>query len=152
MARINNNALLKRIYPFVIAIALFTGFGNMPLYKRYFISDLPGMGWSSNFYINLYIHYLAGALLLGIAVYLGLIHLKIHLAERRLTLTGKIRSGALGLTLLSGILLAIRNLSNVNFGMGPQITVVFLHLGMAMLVLGLSICCGIMKNPWTRKI
>ena len=144
------DAFLKRIYPVVLTVALFTGFGNMPIYKRYYIADIPGLGWSGNFYINLYVHYIAGALLLAIATYFTLIYLKARLSSVQLTLTGVMRSAIVGLALLTGILLAVRNLSTVNFPLVTQIIVSFIHLGMAMFLMLLSIVCGLMKSRWTR--
>jgi hypothetical protein len=144
------DTVLRRIYPVVLTVALFTGFGNMPIYKRYYIANIPGLGWSGNFYINLYIHYIAGALLLAIATYFTLVYLRARLASVRLTLTGVIRSALVGLALLTGILLAVRNLSTVNFPLVTQMSVSFIHLGMAMFLMLLSIGCGLMKRRWTR--
>lgn len=144
------DTVLRRIYPVVLTVALFSGFGNMPIYKRYYIANIPGLGWSGNFYINLYIHYIAGALLLAIATYFTLVYLRARLASVRLTLTGVIRSALVGLALLTGILLAVRNLSTVNFPLVTQMSVSFIHLGMAMFLMLLSIGCGLMKRRWTR--
>jgi formate dehydrogenase gamma subunit len=48
---------------------LFSGFGQMPIYKRYFVDQLPGLGWSSNFYITLNIHYVAAFILIFVSFY-----------------------------------------------------------------------------------
>lgn len=59
-----------------ILLLIFSGFGQMPLYKRYFVDQLPGLAWSSNFSITLLIHYLAAIVLMFAgfyhAVYFGL--------------------------------------------------------------------------------
>ncbi len=52
-----------------ILVLFFTGFGQMPIYKRYFIDQLPGLGWSSNFLVTLNIHYIAAAALIFISIY-----------------------------------------------------------------------------------
>lgn len=36
------------LYGFVFVVMAFTGFGEMPIYNRYYISDVPGMGWTSD--------------------------------------------------------------------------------------------------------
>jgi formate dehydrogenase gamma subunit len=54
---------------FSIFILLFTGFGQMPVYKRYYIDQLPGLGWSSNFFTTLNIHYMAAIVLVFISFY-----------------------------------------------------------------------------------
>ena len=52
-----------------IFILLFTGFGQMPIYKRYYIDQIPGLGWSSNFLTTLNIHYAAAIVLVFISMY-----------------------------------------------------------------------------------
>ena len=143
--------VLKRLYPVALTITLFTGFGNMPIYKRYYISSIPGLEWSGNFYINLNIHYGCGVVLLGLTVYFGLIYLKTSTSKDRLTATGLMRAVFLGLSLLTGILLAIRNLAEINFDFGSQMVVVFMHLGTAMILLVLSIGCAVVRSPWRHK-
>ena len=64
-----SSPLMKAVYGLAAAVALFTGFGNMPLWKRYYVADIPGMAWSGNFFINVNVHILVGSLLLAIAVY-----------------------------------------------------------------------------------
>lgn len=54
---------------FSIFVLMFTGFGQMPIYKRYYIDQIPGMGWSSNYSVTLQLHYLAAAALIFISAY-----------------------------------------------------------------------------------
>ena len=150
MAKRKTDSVLKYLYPVALTVALFTGFGNMPIYKRYYISDIPGMGWSGNFFINLNIHYITGAILLGLAVYFSIIFLKTHSSKDHFTTTGILRVVFLGILILTGILLAIRNLSGINFIFGVQMLVVFIHLGIAMTLMVLSIGCFLFKSPWRR--
>ena len=54
---------LVRTTHWVIAISgimlLFSGFGEMPMYKRYMLTELPGMAWTSDFALQTVIHYIA---------------------------------------------------------------------------------------------
>ena len=43
---------------------IFSGFGQMPLYKRYMVDKLPGLSWTTNYEITLIIHYIFAALLI----------------------------------------------------------------------------------------
>ncbi len=52
-----------------ILVLFFSGFGQMPIYKRYFIDQIPGLGWSSDFIITLHMHYWAAAALIFISAY-----------------------------------------------------------------------------------
>lgn len=48
---------------------LFSGFGQMPIYKRYYVDTLAGLSWSSNYAVTLAIHYYAAIALLFISAY-----------------------------------------------------------------------------------
>ncbi|MGI5912201.1 MAG: formate dehydrogenase subunit gamma [Syntrophomonadaceae bacterium] len=52
-----------------IFILFFSGFGQMPIYKRYLVDQLPGLSWSSNYLINLHLHYYAALVLIFISFY-----------------------------------------------------------------------------------
>ena len=54
------------LYGIGIGLALFSGFGQMPIYKRYYLTDIPGLGWAADFYTTASLHYLAVALVLGL--------------------------------------------------------------------------------------
>src|SRR4030043_1765885 len=55
-------------------LLIFSGFGELPMYKRYMVTQIPGLGWAGDFFINLKIHYLAGIVFLSIMVFHGLYH------------------------------------------------------------------------------
>jgi len=44
------------------------------MYKRYMVTQIPGLGWAGDFFINLKIHYLAGIVFVSIMVFHGLYH------------------------------------------------------------------------------
>ncbi len=45
-------------------VLLFTGLGCLPLYKRYYISEIPGFAWTADFYNVTLIHYFASIVFL----------------------------------------------------------------------------------------
>ncbi|CCO06938.1 formate dehydrogenase subunit gamma [Desulforamulus hydrothermalis] len=59
-------------------LLIVTGFGQMPMYKRYKIADLPGLGWTADYSITLVIHYLAAAVLMLAVAY----HIVYHVLRR----------------------------------------------------------------------
>ncbi len=71
--KIKRHNLAVRFTHWVTALSifflLFSGFGQMPIYKRYFVDQLPGLSWSSNFYITLNIHYVAALILIFVSFY-----------------------------------------------------------------------------------
>jgi len=52
----------------------FSGFGELPMYKRYMVTQVPGLGWAGDFFINLKIHYLAGIVFVSVMVFHALYH------------------------------------------------------------------------------
>lgn len=58
--------VIRWVWGVAIGLALFSGLGQMPMTKRYYISDLPGMGWSESFYTLVDLHYLSVAVALAL--------------------------------------------------------------------------------------
>jgi len=139
---------LRWLYGAAAVIVLFTGFGNMPLWGRYYIADIPGLGWSGNFYINLQVHLFAGAVLLGLALYFLIVYVYSKRDEFRISLSGKIRVALLLLALLSGLIMAARNLSEVRFTYEFQVGMTFFHMGAALTFMIASIACLIARCKW----
>ncbi|MEW6725736.1 MAG: cytochrome b/b6 domain-containing protein [Bacillota bacterium] len=48
---------------------VFSGFGQMPMYKRYGISGLPGLTWSADYSVTLMVHYVAATVLMFAVAY-----------------------------------------------------------------------------------
>lgn len=139
----------KGLYAIAVVIALFTGFGSMPLWGRYYIADIPGLKWSGDFFVNLQIHLFVGALLLCLAVYMLVYYLNVRSSGVRLTRSGRIRAVFLVLAILSGVAMAIRNLSGIQFAFEWQVSLVFLHMGVAVAFMVASIVCLIARCRWT---
>lgn len=142
--------LTKGLYLLTIFGALFTGFGNMPLYKRYYIADLPGLGWTGDFYTNLYVHLICGAIVMAISIYFALSYLS-QGNSTKLSKTGTIRAAILALALISGVLMAIKNLPTIHFSFKMGMIFNFLHMGMAMLFLIMALVSVIGRLKWVQK-
>ena len=54
-----------RLYASTLAVMALTGFGQMPIYNRYYMSDIPGLGWLADFYATRYVHYIGASVLLA---------------------------------------------------------------------------------------
>lgn len=76
--RVTRHGLSVLLVHWIVALAtfvlIFSGFGQIPLYKRYMIDLIPGLSWTSDFSVTLVIHYWAAALLMGAVAY----HLVFH--------------------------------------------------------------------------
>jgi copper ion binding protein len=55
-------------------LLIFSGFGELPMYKRYMVTEIPGLDWAGDFFINLKIHYLAGIVFVSIMVFHAIYH------------------------------------------------------------------------------
>lgn len=92
--KIVRHSLTVRITHWLIAVSgvllLFSGFGQMPMYKRYNIVKIPGLAWSSNYELTLVMHYLCAAVFTGVVVF----HLVYHLRRREFAIMP--RRGDLG--------------------------------------------------------
>ncbi len=146
-----SNLLLKGVYGLAAAVALFTGFGNMPLWKRYYVADIPGMAWSGDFFINVNVHIVAGSLLLAIGIYAVCLRWLVRGQDHgRLTLSGKVRGLLLALTLVTGGLMVIKNLPGVNFPLATLIVFNFSHMAAALLFMLASLAALMLRRPWRR--
>ena len=142
---------LRWLYLTTTFFLVLTGFGQMPIFKRYYIADIPGLGWLAEFFVTHYIHYLGAIVLLALVTYIMADYFILKRNARRMTATGYIRVALLTGILVSGGLLVIRNLTGTNFS--PEF-IIFLdvtHLGLVMLFLLASLYCLIRKKHWTTE-
>ncbi|MFH1058231.1 MAG: FeS-binding protein [Pseudomonadota bacterium] len=54
------------LYGLAMGVAIFTGMAQMPIMKRYYIADIPGLAWTADYFVTSDLHYYAAALLLAL--------------------------------------------------------------------------------------
>ncbi len=140
---------MRYFYLVTVFFLTLTGFGQMPIFKRYYIADLPGLGWLAEFFVTHYIHYLGAILFLVLAAYMAVDYVVVKRRSRKITITGWIRCILLGVILVSGVFLVIRNLSGSNLSATFIILLDLSHLGSVMAFLLLSLYCLIFRKKWT---
>ena len=136
-------------YLITILFLSLSGFGQMPIFKRYYIADIPGLGWLAEFFITHYIHYLAAILFLAFTAYMIIDYLLSQRKSRRMTASGYVRSALLAGILASGVFLVIRNLAGSHLSSDFIIFLDLCHLGLIMAFLFVSLYCFIYKKQWT---
>ena len=136
-------------YLITILFLSLSGFGQMPIFKRYYIADIPGLGWLAEFFITHYIHYLAAILFLAFTAYMIIDYLFSQRKSRRMTASGYVRSALLAGILASGVFLVIRNLAGSHLSSDFIIFLDLCHLGLVMAFLFVSLYCFIYKKQWT---
>ncbi|MGS0746494.1 cytochrome b/b6 domain-containing protein [Syntrophomonas erecta subsp. sporosyntropha] len=72
MKILRHNRVIRFIH-WVTALSIFTliftGFGQMPVYRRYNVDKIAGLEWSSDFLITVNIHYIAAIILVFVSFY-----------------------------------------------------------------------------------
>jgi len=145
---LKNKTALRYLYGFTIFILTLSGFGQMPIFKRYYIADIPGLGWLAQFYITHYLHYLGAVVFLGIAGYVVAEYLAYGKKVLNLTMSGYVRTAVLAGLGVSGIFLVVRNFSGVTLPPGLIIVLDLGHLSLVMLLLLVSGVCAFKKCSW----
>ena len=138
---------MKVFYLTLLTFMGLSGFGQMPIFKRYYIADLPGLGWLAQFYVTHYIHYVGAILLLGIAAYYAVLYLADRRRAFRITLYGWLQGGVMAGIVATGVLRVIKNYAGVTMSSGLIVFLDILHLAlvMAMMVIATAGLC------WRRR-
>ncbi len=145
------NRSVRYVYLITVFFLTLTGFGQMPIFKRYYIADIPGLGWLAQFYVTHYIHYLAAVLILALVSYLIIDYLILQKKRIRLTASGYVRGTILAGILVSGIFLVLRNLSGGRFVPEFIIFLDIAHLGLVMTFLIVAGYCMVRKRRWVTQ-
>ena len=141
-------SLFRYAYLVTILFLVLSGFGQMPIFKRYYIADIPGFGWLAQFLVTHYLHYLFAIMLLVLATY-GVAGYFLEGKRRfKITLSGYIRSMVLLGLVATGMLLVVRNLPGSGFASGFIIFLDLAHLGMVMALLASGFLCVVLKKRW----
>jgi hypothetical protein len=103
--------LLRIIFRINMLFLALSGVGHMPIFKRYYIADIPGFGWLAEFHITLAVHYLTAALFLAMAAWI--VTTRILEKGEPITRTARVKTGLYIAIIASGGLLVIKNLKGV---------------------------------------
>lgn len=127
---------------FIFFMLLLSGFAQMPIFKRYYIADLPGLGWLADFGVTHLIHY-GFAIAFTFAVFY---RWTFYVLEKRVgkKITGKWLAQAAGVVIIlgviiSGFFLVARNLPGYRFSAGLITGFDIVHLGLVMMFLLFSL-------------
>ena len=144
------NQPMRFMYVLTVFFMALTGFGQLPIYKRYYLSDIPGFGWLANFWTTRYVHYAGAALLLAIFAYMLVEHVILTRAQRKITPSGYLRGILLVGIVLTGVLFVIKNFAVFVFSPEFIIALNLSHLGLVMIFLLVNLYCLIFKKQWTK--
>ncbi|ADU62060.1 MAG: 4Fe-4S ferredoxin [Pseudodesulfovibrio sp.] len=137
---------ISRLFIFSVTMLAVTGMLQMPLATRYYLTEVPGLAWTGDFFIVHRLHYLFAALLLfivGLAVTNWLLEWRDRLA---LTPFGAARAAILGGLIVSGGLRVYRNLPGVTLDPAFIVTIEWVHLVLAMALGAAALAALIRKS------
>ena len=143
------SGIVTSAYVITLFFLALSGFGQMPIFKRYYIADIPGLAWLANFYVTHYIHYLGAVIILALTAYLTAVYLMPYRSQRKVTVTGYLRAGLLAGILVTGALLVIRNSLFAPFSPNTVIFLDLSHLFLVMLFLMVALFCLVFRKRWS---
>lgn len=146
----SQNRPMRFMYLLTVFFLVLTGFGQMPIYKRYYLSDIPGFGWLANFWTTRYVHYAGAAMLLAIVAYTIVQHAILNRRQRKISISGYLRGALLLGIVLTGILFVIKNFPVFVFSPEFIIALNLSHLGFVMAFLLVNLYCLVFKKQWTK--
>ena len=123
-------ACCPRLYRLFIGALGLTGMSQLPIFKRYYLADIPGLGWLDDFILTHQLHYLLAIpflLLVGWRVGWWLVMHRPRLAPGRM-------AGAwiMAILIISGMLRVIKNLPALTLDANTIIALELVHLFAAM--------------------
>ena len=126
--------LLFRLSVFLLALS---GLGQMPIFKRYYLADIPGLGWLADFALLHLLHYVAAAVFLTIIVHRAVVGAALLRAKhfRPDPLDWSI-AGAIGIIVATGMMRVFKNFSWFFLSPGEALFADLAHLA-AVLLLGI---------------
>lgn len=130
---------VSRLYIFLIATLTITGFMQMPLAGRYFLTSVPGMAWTGDFFFVHKLHYVLAA---GLLFLLGVVCVNWLLSwQDRLVVTGlgRVRVVIVAGIVISGLLRVYRNLPDVTLGPDLVMLIEWVHFGLVMVLGGVAL-------------
>ncbi len=122
----------------------------MPIFKRYYIADIPGLGWLAQFYVTHAMHYIFASILIALCVYGVLDFVLSKKGFSKVTATGGIKAALIIGLVVSGGLMVVKNLSGFYFSQ-PLIYVMDIgHIGLCMALLMVSAYALVKKKTWVK--
>ncbi len=111
-----------------------SGLAQMPIFKRYYIADLPGLGWLAKFYVTHVLHYIGAMILLFLVGLIIVRWLQLPFFERELRRSAWLRLACWFWILITGGIRMLKNQPTVSFS--PEFTMLidWTHLGLVMLL------------------
>ena len=143
---------VRLLYLLTLFFMALTGFGQMPIYNRYYMSDIPGLGWLADFYVTRNIHYIGAVMLLGLVFYTAFDFILSSRRQVKLSASAWVRVAFLTAVIFSGALIVFKNFPYVHLSDGFIIVLDLFHLAVAMAFLAANCVCLIANKKWAAAV
>lgn len=149
MMRINGKTRTY-VYGCILFLITLSGFGQMPIFSRFYIASLPGLSWLGEFYVTHILHYAAACMLIALVLYV-LFDFMINGARLKwITGSGFLKIGIIAGLIISGSLMVVKNLPGMYWDHTTVIALDLAHLGLCMVFLIVSLYTLILKKNWVK--
>ena len=138
----------KPVYLILLFTMGLTGFGQMPIFKRYYIADIPGFGWLAQYYTTHYIHYIGAIALFVFFVYAAVVYWGLLRQQFQLTWAAYVRITLLALIAITGIFRVLKNLPDVVFSPLFTMAIDISHLVFMIFLMLSGTLFIILKKKW----
>ncbi|MFV0347043.1 MAG: hypothetical protein ACK5JO_00550 [Halodesulfovibrio sp.] len=162
-APVSASRSIARVWFGIMLLMTVTGMGQMPIFKRYYIADIPGLGWLADPYTVHWVHYAGAIALMGLGAWLAVIHLArsfgylpaqpVQMGQSGvsgqtgysaqagqssqsagLSPSGTVRVVLLVLIIITGYMRVAKNLPDFHWSPAMTVFIDWSHLGFAMLL------------------
>lgn len=144
-------AWLSGLFIFSVATLTFTGFLQMPLARRYALTEVPGLAWTGDFFVVHKLHYILACLLLFVVGLAVVNWLRTWRGKLTLTRLGAVRVAVIGGLVVSGGLRVYRNLPGVTLDPAYIVTIEWVHLILVMVLGVAALAALLMKSSAYAK-
>lgn len=134
----------------VLLLAL-TGFGQMPIYNRYWVTSLPGLGWTGDFYLTHTLHYIFAAVFMGLLTYAVIQYAGRWRRRLKVSFSGKLRAALYLGVVVTGIVRVLKNLPQMFFDPTTVMLTDILHLASVMLLGAAALVALVRGWPYLLK-
>ncbi|MGA1867765.1 MAG: 4Fe-4S dicluster domain-containing protein [bacterium] len=125
----SHKKIVHALYIITFILMALTGFGQMPIFKRYYLADIPGFAWTARYYVTHYMHYLGALFLFGLFTYIILDYFLIEKNKFTLTHSSYIKIFFLIGIVITGIFRVLKNMPTILFSPGFTFFIDIAHFG-----------------------
>ena len=148
---LESSRTFRRFYGFLIFMMILTGFGQLPIFKRYYLADIPGLYWTGDFFITHALHYIGAAFLFAVFSYKITRFFMTGARWEALSKSGWARIIVLAGVTVTGIFRVLKNQPDIMFSPNFTMAMDFAHLGLSMVFMFMLLGFLIFKAKWLKE-